>query len=244
MNKVTKSHLASVRLGLLCAALSMALPAKAGNFFIQVDPGTTVDLNLVQGPPPGKSVPRTVTDGGPGDLDPKPGKVWIFVDPDIQKSLLYVTTHKIIQGKEVYSDPLPATPPVTFTSYEPFDLPSFIKMITGAPLVVVSELESLKNSGFVFHEGDVFDVTAGTISGVSGFTFRDGQNLPSDVGQALSDLQDPSYVATLPLFSGQVTVASIDHVLPVPEPTAMTMAALGLLLTLAIRLKARYQGSV
>jgi hypothetical protein len=110
---------------------------------------------------------------------------------------------------------------LNLASLEPFQTPSFA---ASTSVVAVVDVVSLLSQPNPFTLGESLTVTNGTISQTTAVTFKEDSNL------SLGDILTPSQVASLPSFTGSVTVDSFDQFTrPVPEPASLTLLSLGTL---------------
>ena len=226
---------------LLGFAISASLAA-AGPLTVFTESGgtATIDILYIGGGEGG----GVVKDGGAGDTNTKAGEITYTVqDEDQVRAAALRAKVKI---------PDPANPGkyikavskmgykgalgTSLQSFEPLDVDQFVPPDENLILLFDFDIPLFLQSGVDFSEGQVLTVVNGSIAGVNGLVFRDASSLftaPDSFFDVFIALDSPLW-NDLPLYSGQVTVASHLEFRLLVEPGTLALV-IGMLLFLVWR---------
>jgi hypothetical protein len=200
-NGRTISHPAVLLLACTLAASSPSV-ALGGLLKLSVDVGSKAKITIVDFPKGAPAVTRPAQER----TDTNNDKIIEFsLDPESE--IGFVTVEKISDGKPLKYTIQVNIAGVTLASLEPFELPTFAG-VAGALLVAEFDTAEFLAEGLSFNVGDVIPVSGGSITETSNIVFADEFGSP---------------------FSGSAVVQPFDVFLASPEPSTLSILALGLL---------------
>lgn len=146
------------------------------------------------------------------------------------------TVDGVVVGRNVGEDSesyeiLEVSDGTTVGSLEPFNYPSFFSSNLNTILIARIDLNEFLASSNPFVVGQVIGVTDGLITETPTITFMNAFGLLTDPG---AQIFDTAFLASLPNYTGSVTVRSLDTV-TVPEPGSALLMGLGVLVLVGCR---------
>ena len=191
--------------------LGTVYPAQAGLITVTVDIGSEASITFFN-PTDNRNVTVSRRDVN------RDGKITFGLGTlEREKKIDTVYVCKESDGEKTYGELKLDANGNTLASLEPFNFPSFTGQTT---LVASIDMAAFLAGGNPFTIGQVLTVNDG-IGESSTIIFKDGSSLPDnpDWSRAL--------VASLPNFTGSVTVFSFDHAAATPEQSS-TLILLGM----------------
>ena len=187
-----------------------------------------------------------VVDGGIGDTNQKAGEITHKIDDEDKVRAAALRAKVKVENpshpasgpkylpsvaKMGYKGKLPGETNLQF--FEPLDVDQFVPPQDDLILLFDYDIPVFLQNGVHFSVGQVLTAVNGSIAGVAGLVFRDATSLfagPADFFDVAFDLQSPLF-DTLPLYSGQLTVASrLQFRLAEPGTLALVIGVLLLLI--------------
>ena len=208
-------------LSLLAGLGLWASLALAGPLTVFTEPGgsATLDIAYIDG----SAGSSQVVDGGVGDTNPVAGQITHKIENQDEVRAAALRAKVKVENpsppasgpkylpsvaKMGYKGKLPGETNLQF--FEPLDVDQFVPPQDDLILLYDYDIPLFLQNGVHFSAGQVLTAVNGSIAGVAGLVFRDATSLfagPVDFFDVALDLQSPLF-DTLPLYSGQLTVAS------------------------------------
>ncbi len=117
------------------------------------------------------------------------------------------------------------------SALEPSLIPTFARLDQAVPVVAQIALKQLIDDGGaqnLFSVGDVLSVVNGAIGRTSSIVFRDGTSMSADPFLRTAQLLDLSLLNSLPRYTGDVFVGTLDRLDPLTEPATLMLAIISL----------------
>lgn len=235
-------------LSVFCTLASFLAPlATAGLLTVETDMGgkATVDiLYIIQsGQKEASEASYSVKDGSGLDKSKNSGEITVEI-PDQDKVEAVAVRSKVTdpaaiggERKTVARMGYKGKSGTNLQSFEPLDVDLFLPSDEDVILLADYDIPLFLRNGIAFSKGQEFTSMNGLIASLSGLVFRDASSLFTSSDDFFFDLsigvKSPQW-DSLPLYDGQVTVASHLEFRRIPEPSTWALT-IGMLMFLIWR---------